>query len=246
MSICYKNCELEGDSIMPSLGFETLIEKNEYANRWYPNSVETYKDSIIINGDYDTINKLKSNFAYNMQYIEYLEKQISELKLSSVLSTMLYKSYIITSMGIIEALFVNLLHSTNNWNTTVWKEIGEVKSNPKVIMDKKIMCETHIFKECDEYDMRMDLDSMIKKIEKKNLLSIEHSDFPALKKLRELRNRVHLQIGDDSHDHDYNCFNLEQIQMSRRILYSVLTSDEFCNNAGTFEFLKERYEIYSR
>lgn len=55
------------------------------------------------------MNTSTSNFAYNMQYIEYLEKQLSELTLSDVLLTILYKSYIITAMGIVEVLFVNLL-----------------------------------------------------------------------------------------------------------------------------------------
>lgn len=89
--------------------------------------------------------------------------------------------------------------------------------------------------------MRMDLDSMIKKIEKKHLLSIDHNAFPALKTLRELRNRVHLQIGDGPYDHDYNCFGSEEIQKMRKILYTILTTPEFCNNITAFDFIKESY-----
>lgn len=228
--------------MISDLKFETLIENNKCAQRWYPQPVSTYKSSIKVYGDYNTTNLLRSNFAYSMQYIEYLEKQINELKLSDVLLTMLYKSYIVTAMGIIEALFVNLLHATDNWNTTTWEEIGSFKSNQKSIINEEIMCETHMFKKTDEYEKRMDLDSMIKRIEKKHLISINHNDFPALKKLRELRNRVHLQLGNDAYDHDYNCFGFEQIQMSRRILYAILKSPEFCNDDNAFEFLKEIYD----
>ena len=99
-----------------------------------------------------------------------------------------------------------------------------------------------MFKEVELHDMRMDLDSMIKRIEKKNLLSIDHSAFPTLKHLRELRNRVHLQIGEGPYDHDYNCFSFEEMQMMRRILYDILTSPEFCNNPDIFSFIKESYE----
>lgn len=48
--------------------------------------------------------------------------------------------------------------------------------------------ETGFFEKVEPYEMRMDLDSMIKKVEAKKLLSIEHENFPALKRLRDLRN----------------------------------------------------------
>lgn len=228
---------------MPELPFITLIRSEGYktAERWYPASVEYYKNAIRVSGSEDESKRLKSNFAYSMQYIEYIEKQLSELNLSNVIVTMLYKSYIITSMSIIEALFVNLLHRTGNWNTTTWEEISNIVSNPKVVNEINTKIETHLFRQVPEYDMRMDLDSMIKKIEKKHLLSIDHNAFPALKILRELRNRVHLQIGNGPCDHDYNCFGNEEIQMMRRILYTILTSAEICNNSMAFDFIRECY-----
>ena len=223
--------------------FETLITSNNLKSpdRWYPKPVDFYKFAINVSGDIDECKRLRSNFAYSMQYIEYIEKQLSELILSDVIITMLYKSYIITSMSIIEALFVNLLHRTNNWNTTIWEEYSTIKSNPKKVDEANIMIETRLFQQVDEYNMRMDLDSMIKKVEKKNLISIDHNAFPALKKLRELRNRVHLQIGNGPYDHDYNCFGFGEMQMMRRILYTILASPEFCNNADAFNFIKENF-----
>jgi hypothetical protein len=97
---------------------KTLILKNGAATRWYPQPVDTYKIGIKIPYDTPENRRLKSNFAYNMQYIEYLEKQISELKLSEVILTMLYKSYIVTGMGIVELLFVYLLRSTGKCKIT--------------------------------------------------------------------------------------------------------------------------------
>ena len=222
---------------------ETLIVKNGARNRWYPQSVETYKKSIKIPYDSDENKRLNSNFAYSMQYIEYIEKQLNELKLSEVILTMLYKSYIITGMGIIELLFVYLLKSTKNWNKTEWKEYLTFVTNP--IKDenneKMIKAETKLFKRVQPYEMRMDLDSMIKKIEKRHLLTIDHNVFPALKKLRELRNRVHLQSGEGAYDHDYNSIGYEEIQMMRRILYAILTAPELCVHAEQFKFICENY-----
>lgn len=220
---------------------KTLIAQNEAQNRWYPKSVDTYKLSIKIPYDTDENKRLNSNFAYSMQYIEYIEKQLHELRLSNVLLTMLYKSYIITSMGIVELLFVYILKSTGNWNQTEWKEADVFKSNPINNNGDSFKTETVLYKKVPIYDMRMDLDSMIKKIENKHILTIDHNVFPALKKLRELRNKVHLQTGNDAYDHDYNSFGFDEIQMMRRILHTVLTAPELCNNAATFDFIIDIY-----
>jgi hypothetical protein len=172
-----------------------------------------------------------------MQYLEYIEKQLDELSLSNVLTTMLYKSYIITGMGIIELLFVFILKQTGNWNKSTLQECSSFLSNAKKENDNILKVKTIIYKEVPSYDIRMDLDSMIKKVEKKHILTIDHSVFPALKKLRELRNRVHLQIGTGAYDHDYNIFGIEEIQMMRRILFSILTAPEFCKRPEIFDFI---------
>jgi hypothetical protein len=224
---------------------ESLIKKNESTKRWYPQSVDDYKQSIKIPCDTDENKRLNSNFAYSMQYIEYIEKQLDELKLSKVLLTMLYKSYIITGMGIVELLFVYILKSTGNWNQTEWHEFDTFKSNPVNNNGNSYKTETILYKKVPLYDMRMDLDSMIKRIEKKHILTIDHSAFPVLKKLRELRNKVHLQTGDTAYDHDYNSFGIDEIQMMRRILYIVLTAPELCNEAKTFDFIINIYKSFT-
>ena len=150
---------------------------------------------------------------------------------------MLYKSYIITGMGIIELLFVFILKQTGNWHKSTLQECSSFLSNAKKENDNILKVKTIIYKEVPSYDIRMDLDSMIKKVEKKHILTIDHSVFPALKKLRELRNRVHLQIGTGAYDHDYNIFGIEEIQMMRRILFSILTVPEFCKRPEIFDFI---------
>ena len=223
---------------------DTLILKNDTNPRWYPQAIETYKAGIKIPYDTPENRRLNSNFAYSMQYIEYLEKQLAELSLSEVVKKMVYKSYIITGIGIVELLLVYRLRSTDNWNTTEWEKYCEFSANPKVIGTSTVKSVTTIYTKVSPHDMRMDLDSMIKKAEGKRILTIDHNVFPALKKLRELRNRVHLQSGEGALDHDYNRIGLEEIQMMRRILYAVLTAPELCNNTTTFEFINKSYMKY--
>lgn len=226
---------------MGNCSMESLIAKNDARIRWYPQPVETYKVSIKIPYNTPENRRLNSNFAYSMQYIEYIEKQLDELKLSEVLLTMLYKSYIITGMGIIELLFVYLLKSNGQWNKTEWEEYTTFISNPTGSGDEITKAETTIYRKVAPYDMRMNLDSMIKKIEKKHIITIDHGVFPALKRLRELRNRVHLQAGEGAYDHDYNSIGSQEIQTMRRILFAVLTAPEVCNNTDTFEFINTSY-----
>lgn len=222
---------------------ETLLKSKKIKadERWYPTSIEIYKSYLKMDYAVKDSYLIKRNIAYNLQYLEYLEKQLKELELSNVLYGMTCKSYVIVGMGIIEGLFTYLLKSKNLWNMNEWESVKVIKSNENELYDKKVKIQTEIFEKVNAYEMRMDLDSMIKKVESKNLLEIEHSSFPALKKLRTLRNRVHLQLGENHSDNDYNNFGFEEKELMGRILYTILTTEEFCVNVKAcknYEFLK--------
>lgn len=83
----------------------------------------------------------------------------------------------------------------------------------------------------------MDFDSMIKKIEDKNLLSLEHNIYPKLKNLKKLRNRIHLQECNGDCDHDYNNFNAEDYIYMKLILHKILICPEFCHQEEVYNFL---------
>lgn len=85
-------------------------------DRWYPNSINDLKDYILTYHNLNNDNKsgLVSNLAYNFQYIEYLRKTLLELNLSTVLKTQTIKSFIITSLSIIEALIIEISSSKRN------------------------------------------------------------------------------------------------------------------------------------
>lgn len=216
---------------------ETLL-KTSTGEHWYPTAVSRYKDNLKLFWGTPNKNQIRSNFAYNMQYLEYLQKQISELRLSSVLITMLYKTYIIVAIGIIEMLFSATLKAKKLWKTSTYELLLTTKSNLQNYEDKRLKTEVNIYKQVEPYLIDMDFDSMIKKIEDKGLLSLEHSIYAKLKKLKKLRNRVHLQVCKGDYDHDYNNFNSDDYSYMKKILYKILTCPEFCNNAEIYNFLE--------
>ena len=188
---------------------------------------------------YGTPNRyqVKSNFGYNMQYLEYLQKQIEELNLFSVIITMVYKSYIIVAMGIIEMLFVSLLKATKNWKTVDKELVLTTTSNFQKHGKQELQTVTEIYKKVKATDGHMDFESMIHKVEKKGLLNVGQGVYPMLKKLKKLRNRVHLQECSNYTDHDYNNFDSIAFYNMKEILHKIITCDEFCYDASLYDFL---------
>ena len=91
--------------------FYSLLKEND-CKRWNPKSVQSFRNALKINTSVEHGWLIYNNFGYNMQYLEYLQKQINELNFySEVIPMMIYKNYIIYAMSIIEALFANLLRS---------------------------------------------------------------------------------------------------------------------------------------
>ena len=78
--------------------FNTLLKEKDIksSERWYPNSVYSYQCALILDYDVKNCAALSKNLAYSLQYLEFLEKEFAELALSSVINTLLIKTYIIT------------------------------------------------------------------------------------------------------------------------------------------------------
>ena len=221
---------------------KTLIEEFKCKDRWYPIPIFDYKNSLTIESTDDFNERIRCNFAYNMQYIEFLEKEFDELKLSSVLEKMLYKTYIITVMSIIECLFSYLLKASGNWKSNSWKEISTLQTKETTIENVVYKIKNIIYRKTDDTNFdSMNLDAMIKKVETKNLLkNVNHKIFPVLKNLRQLRNRIHLHIGEQHYDNDYNNFSYDEVKIARQILYKIVTNDTLCKKVTVYDFLKQK------
>lgn len=209
-------------------------------DRWYPNPVDNYKlafhklDMSVANS-----RALKSNLAYSMQYLEYLEKQLSEVELSSVLYVMTVKSYVITAMSILEGLFSNIVRSKGWWKMSSTESLGMVTANKKQFGEDELIVKTELFREVTPYEAQMNLDELIKKLEHHHeALGVDHLVYPALRRLKELRNRVHLQKLESGTDHDYNAFDFTVKKEMGSILYRILTSGMVTDFPYQFDFLK--------
>ena len=224
---------------MSDYSFETLLESNSWKERWYPTSIDTLKNSIKIDTNIDNAMALRSNIAYNLQYIEFLEKELYELKLSSVLYTMVIKNYVITSMSIIEGLFSNIIKSNGWWKTSNLESLGTTQANETNFNGQKYIIKTEVLKKVTPYGLQMNFDELIKILERHHsALEVDHLVYPALKRLKDLRNRVHLQKSEGNKDHDYNAFDYSVKKEMSEILHDILTSPKITDHPEIFEFIK--------
>lgn len=229
---------------------ETLLKSNGFSSeeRWYPKKLEKYK-SLLRNGSLANMeDEVRRNLGYSLQYLEFLNLQIDELVLSSVIEKMILKNFIIVAVSIVEAILEEIVKN-NNWQTKEYFEvIGDaIDSNVFTDQDgsrKKIR--TEILKELAEpKDVQMKFDDIIKKIKnrnkKKKVLSLNHDELLALDRFRKLRNKVHLS-NIESGKTNWHEFSKSEYVTVKFLLYSILTDDGLENNNANeiVKFLKPK------
>ena len=220
------------------INISTLLESLKDNKKWYPQSITEYEESIKFDVNYSQ-RILKKNFAYNMQYVEYLEAQLEEFKLSSVLYKMTYKAYVISVTSVIELIFYVLIRKNNLLNMCEWEEEIQLISNEKKQQENSYKAITHLLKKVDKYEEVMIFDTLIKKVRDNKLLSVSKDTFKLIEELRKLRNIIHIQNGMNTTDHDYNNFSLDDVNVARKVLFEILTSKEICRNKNVFDFLNK-------
>ena len=226
---------------MTNTPFETLLRSKHYnvSERWYPGSVDYYRRAFKIDTSIENSRALLSNLAYSMQYLEFLEKEMAELKLSNVIYVMLVKTYVVTGMSVLEWLFTNIIKASGWWKKTNLESLGTTQANETKFGEVKYVVKTELFKKVPEYETRMDLEALIKILERhREALGVDHLVYPALRRLKALRNRVHLQMLESDTDHDYNAFDYTVKNEMGSILYTILTSSMVTELPQAFEFLK--------
>ncbi|MDN3955816.1 hypothetical protein [Sporolactobacillus laevolacticus] len=223
------------------LDFKSLLKNSNGDEKWYPTRIESYRQNFKLESTKATL--LQSNLAYSFQYLEYIIFQLSELSLSAVLTTMLYKSFIITGMSIVEATFLDVMLSHKAIGDVEWEELTTLESNSKKVCGIEYKTETKILKRRSKSvaGQLPTLDSMIKKMEKKQYIPLSHDDYPVLKSLRELRNKVHLQSGKSDEDTDYKTFNKQDFLLMKRILFNLFgkNDSELTTDPSLFKYLNE-------
>ena len=69
------------------------------------------------------------------------------------------------------------------------------------------------------------------------MLNLSKETFALIEDLRKLRNKVHIQTGVSTIDHDYNNFSIKDVNVARKVLFEILTSKEICRKPYLFNFL---------
>lgn len=121
--------------------------------------------------------------------------------------------------------------------------LGITQANETKFGTEKIIVKTELLKKVDEYPRQMNLDELIKILERHHqALQVNHLVYPVLRRLKDLRNSVHLQKVEDQFDHDYNAFNLSVKKEMGGILYEILSSPMVTSLPHNFEFLKKNMD----
>lgn len=228
---------------MDTKPFETLIREKEckVAERWYPTAIDHFRNISALDYQVEGYHPLIDNIAYSLQYLEFLEKEFAELNVSSVIYIMLVKSYTITAMSIMEGIFTNIIKSNGWWKQNDEEVVFTSKASQQQPDGTQLVVKTEISKKISPVNVQMTLDEMIKCLRHHHQgLVVNHLVYPALNRLRDLRNRIHLQKGDAYNDHDYNAFDFRVKAEVQEILYTILCSPNVTDGRflDYYDFLK--------
>lgn len=211
------------------------LKRNGEPGNWLPTSVDRLAALLsngITAGGYPNVYALRRNIAYNLQHIEFLDQCLVDLKLTGVLITQTWKTGIIVGCGIIESVLHYLIVTTGNQSTTDWETKQEFTGANKTLEGKVYRIDSVIKEKLDvPKPVPMTFDAMIKKAESKRLLGNDHAVYAKLKRLRSLRNRVHLQEIAEPVDHDWNAFKVLDYKLMMQVLHAVFTGPTFAQSA---------------
>ena len=213
---------------------ESLLIKNEIdTSRWYPISVSHYCRDVSqgIFGSLDI--HYRKNIAYSLQYLEYIELQLKDLYTSSVITTMLYKNFIIVAASIIEIAFYHLAKANGKiklrYEKQVFRQDVKKPNNiaPNVQVDKYTLYGYELLNSGVEDVTKFE---QLISIVRDNKLLIDtdlsiNKDY--LKLLRKLRNKIHLTTATSPSETDYNKFFYVDYLRAKFFLFRVLNDSMF-------------------
>lgn len=217
--------------------FSTLLSENHIPtqHRWYPYKLEFYEYDLSQGLFQNLSNHIRKNMGRSLQYLEYLELQLNSLSLSENLCILLWKNYVFTASSIIEAALYHILPDIKKFNANEWgksvvqQTIGEFSEN-KSTVKLSIVKQTKLKnpkKESPSFESIIDT-----VVSRKLLKSVNYNAFATqIKRLKNLRNRVHLTAFEESGVHDYYAFKREDYIFAKYAVYKILTDAVFNNGS---------------
>ena len=201
---------------------------------WCPNLVETIRVFLRRGVKNDNVldhrKAFISNIAYNLQYLEFLNYLLTEKEknLHATVLSQTQKTFIITGMSVIEAILWYVLRKNGMKKTDEWEEVKKLSPHQFKEGETEFLMQTTILKKRDEpIEVEMPLDSMIKRVESKKLLGVDHQVYRNLNYLRQLRNKVHIHAVQNDQDTDWYLFDSREFKLMKKVLLSVLASNLF-------------------
>lgn len=199
---------------------------------WCPNPIQTIRKFLYGGIEEDNVlahrQAFVSNIAYHLQYLEFLNRQLLETKLHTVIKTQIQKTFVVTGMSIIEAILWYVLRKNGIQPSTEWGELRKLSDLRFEDGESKFLVRATILKKQDKpIDVEIKLHSMIKQIESKTMLGEDHQVYRNLNYLKKLRNRVHIHAVQHDRDTDWYSFSEQEVKLMKAVLLSVLTGYPF-------------------
>jgi hypothetical protein len=226
-----------------------LIKKDEAGSGWYPvsiNRLEGLLEKAIYTGRrYQHAYALRKNLAYNLQYIQFQDRILQDIKLSSVLYTQTVKTIVLVGCGVIESILHFMLIVNNVHSTTEWKEKAKFKGNQKNIDGTHVKIDTIMYEKLASPELKhMTFDAMIKSAKSNSIFGAAPTIYQKLEGLRTLRNKVHLQVINEPRDTDWNSFNAVHLSDICKVLHAAMVSSIFLpstDQKAYFAYLRRNF-----
>lgn len=222
---------------------QSIIKNKDHSkkpDRWFPTSIDnlenamnhgklefenytrTYRDIEDGSDEYFKLNSSK-NAAYALQYLEYIQLQLDSLNLTTVIEKSLYKTYLLFASAIIEVIFYYILKRKNlNWKTEWKTEVYYPPLYETIVNIRYKKKKERQIKLDAPVDSPMSFDNMIDELQENNVLDLSEDEYIYLTRLRQLRNRVHLQANTEGIVTDYYAFDKKEYLLARYMLYRCL------------------------
>ena len=211
---------------------ESLLVSNDVdSSRWYPTSVDTYSQELKRGTLGNMSSSFRSNIAYSLQYLEFLERQLDELRLSSVIYSLVIKNYIITSASIIEVIFYHIAKENNKLKKRFWKQgklqdVRSMVSKEGQRLKVSQMIQTKLDVPVIDTPSFETLISIVRDNKLLNDVDVQAWN-KYFKLLRELRNKVHLTCAIKGFETDYWSFSSVDYLRAKYMLFRILTDSSF-------------------
>lgn len=199
---------------------------------WSPTLIDTWRRllrrGVADDGTLRHRYAFVSNIGYNLQYLQFLDYQRADVPLHATVYTQTLKSFVITGMGVVEAVCWYVLKK-HGWNKTEqWERIADLKTSDFEENDSQYRIVNSVERRSSRpIEVEMSLQWMIRQVEKRKLLGMDRQVYKDLNYLRGLRNKVHIHVVQHDTDTDWNSFNNNEFKLMKKALHGVLTSALF-------------------